>query len=396
MTHGLDSARAWVVAVASSLVIGVAFGTVYTFGAFFEAMADEFDSGLGSTSIVFGITAFLFFGTGAASGFLADRWGARPLVWIGGALFAGGLYATSRVDELWQGYLTYGVGVGLGGGLFNSPVFAMVTGWFDRHRGIAQGLVATGSGFGTLILLPLAERIIDGDGWREAYVVLAIIAGVTFAVCGAFLHQPDIEPPPVARDHLREVLRTPAFRRAALCAMLQSGSMLSAFAFLVPFVTDRGVSASTGALLVGLVGAASIVGRLLLTGVADRTGPIRMLQISFLFQPVAFLIWLVAGDNVAVLVLFVLVLGVSYGGFVALIPVMASHLFGVRGIGSVLGWVFMAGGTGGLVAPPLVGFIADGVDGQGAPILTIAALSATGAIVLLGLRRDPVDLSIAG
>ena len=73
---GIDSAQAWRVAVASAVVVGVAFGTVYTFGTFFDAMAAEFDAGLGPTSLVFGITMFLFFGAGAATGFLADRWGA--------------------------------------------------------------------------------------------------------------------------------------------------------------------------------------------------------------------------------------------------------------------------------------------------------------------------------
>lgn len=289
----VDSPQAWRVAIASSAVVAVSFGTIYTFGAFFDAMANEFDSGLGATSIVFGITAFLFFGTGAASGFLADRFGARPLVWIGGAMFAIGLFLTSRVDALWQGYLTYGIGAGLGGGLFVAPVFAMVAGWFDRQRGIAQGIVATGSGIGTLILLPLA-------------------------------------------------------------------------------------------------GASSIVGRLVLTGFAGRVGPVRMLQLAFLVQPVAFLIWLFAGGSVPVLVVFVLVLGVAYGGYVALVPLVAAHLFGVRGLGAIMGWGFLAGGVGSLFVPPLVGFLGDAVDGQALPILAIAVVSALGAWLSLGLQQDPI------
>ena len=377
-------------AVASSAVVAVSFGTVYTFGAFFDAMADEFDSGLGATSIVFGITAFLFFGTGAASGFLADRFGARPLVWVGGAMFALGLFLTSRVDALWQGYLTYGIGAGLGGGLFVAPVFAMVAGWFDRYRGIAQGIVATGSGIGTLILLPLAERLIDDTGWRDTYVVLAVVAGVTFLLGGSFLARPPVEPVDVPMDHLKATLRTPAFRRFGICGALQSGSMLSAFAFIVPFADDQGVSSSTAALLVGIIGASSIVGRLVLTGFAGRVGPVRMLQLAFLVQPVAFLIWLFAGGNVAALGLFVVVLGVAYGGYVALVPLVAAHLFGVRGLGVIMGWGFLAGGVGSLLVPPLVGFLGDAVEGQALPILAIAAVSAAGAGLLLGLQRDPV------
>lgn len=389
----LDSAKAWRVAVASSAVIAVAFGTVYTFGAFFDAMATEFDSGLGSTSIVFGVTAFLFFGTGAGSGFLADRWGARPLVMVGGAMFAVGLYMTSRADALWHGYLTYGLGVGLGGGLFVAPLFAMSAGWFVRYRGIAQGIVATGSGVGTLVLLPMAERLIDGRGWRQAYVVLAVIAAVTFAAASIFLARPPVDRPDRATEHLKQVMATPAFKRLALCSALQSGSMLSAFAFIVTFATDRGVSSRTAALLVGVIGASSIVGRLFLTGFSDRVGQVRMLQFAFLVQPVAFVIWILAGGQVWALTLFVVVLGVAYGGYVALVPVVTAHLFGVRGLGSIMGWTFLAAGLGSLIAPPAVGFVADAVSGQTIPKLIIAIISAAGAALLLALQPDPVNLA---
>jgi predicted MFS family arabinose efflux permease len=270
----------------------------------------------------------------------------------------------------------------------------MAAGWFDRHRGIAQGVVATGSGIGTLILVPVVGRIIDQQGWRQAFVILAILAAVTFFLGGIFVKRPPIEPPPAGSDHLREVLATPAFRRLGICAVLQQGSMLAAFAFIVPFATDRGVSSGTAALLVGLVGGSSIVGRLFLTGFANRLGPVRMLQLSFLVQPLAFVIWWLADGRVGGLVVFVLVLGVAYGGFVALLPLVTAHLFGVRGLGSVMGWVFLTGAVGSLILPAAVGFVADAVATQTVPILIVAAISATGAATMLGLERDPIELRL--
>lgn len=392
---GIDSAAAWRVAVAAAVVVGVSFGSLYSFGAFFDAMAAEFSAGLGPTSTVFGLTAFLFFGTGAASGFLADRYGPRPLVWAGGALFALGLFGTSRATELWHGYLTFGIGAGFGGGLFVSSLFAAAAGWFETRRGIAQGVVATGSGLGTLLLLPLSERIIDAEGWRQGFVVLAVISGIVFALGGAFLAKPPVDAPTAARSHLSAVLRSVAFRRLTLSAGLHSASMISAFAFLVPFSTDAGVASSTAALLVGVIGASSIVGRLALTGFADAFGPVRTLQLSFLVQPVAFAIWFLAGDRLWALGIFVVVLGVAYGGFVALLGVVVAHLFGVRGVGSVMGWAYLSAGTGSLFGPPIVGFVADSADSNRVPILVTVALSALGAVLLLRLQREPVaELSV--
>ncbi len=386
----IDSSRAWVVAVTAAVVNGVAFGTVYTFGTFFEAMATEFDAGRGPTSVVFAVTLFLFFGTGAASGFLADRYGPRPLVWGGGILFSGGLLLTSQVDVLWHGYLTYGLGAGLGGGLFVSPLYAAVAGWFEKYRAIGQGVTATGNGLGTLILLPLANRLIETDGWRSAYVTLAVVSGLTFALGGLFLRRPPVEAMPSAGRHLRAVLRTTAFRRMTLGAGMASAAQASAFAFTVVFATDAGVSSARAALLVGFIGAFSIVGRLLLTGLSDRVGPVRMLQFCFVGQPVAFAVLLVAGANYALLLLYAAILGVAYGGFVALMGQVSAHLFGVRGLATVLGWVFLGAGLGSLLYPPIVGFLADATGSNTVPKLALVAVAAAGALYLFRLQEEPV------
>ena len=57
------------------------------------------------------------------------------------------------------------------------------------------------------------------------------------------------------------------------------------------------------------------------------------------------------------LVLFVLVLGVGYGGFVALGPIVISDRMGVAGLGSILGLLYTGPGLGGLIGPPLAGLV---------------------------------------
>ena len=67
-TDHFDTPRAWAVAIGASIANGVAFGVLYTFGAFVSSMGKEFNTKLGPTSIVFGLSMFLFFGMGAISG----------------------------------------------------------------------------------------------------------------------------------------------------------------------------------------------------------------------------------------------------------------------------------------------------------------------------------------
>jgi predicted MFS family arabinose efflux permease len=388
----VDSTRAWQVALAAGLANGVAFGTAYTFGAFFEAMAEEFGAGRGSTALIFGLTLLLFFGFGVVSGPLSDRYSPRLLLIVGGVLFCGGLVATSQVTQVWLGYLTYGVGVGLGAGFWVTPTYAAVGALFQRHRAVALGVTATGNGLGTLILVPVAERLIDAYGWRDAYLWLAGIGAVAIAIAAAVIVTPPRTPAPPARELRSRLIRTSNFKVLFGSGMLMSVGLFVAFAFIVPFARDNGVSSEAAARLVGLVGLASIVGRLGTTGLTSRLGPVRLFQLTLALQPVAYVVWLVAGSNMALLVVFVLLLGVSYGGFVALSPEVAVHLFGVGGIGSIIGLLFLSTGLGGLVGPPAAGWLSDQSDGgQTVPIVAVIATLLV-ALVLVARLRDEQQL----
>lgn len=392
----LDSPRAWTIAAAGALASGTAFGTAYTFGAFFDAMADDLHAGRGSTALIFGVTLFLFFGLGVVSGPLADRFGPRRLMLVGAVLLATGLALTSRVDSVVQGYFTYGLGVGLGGGLVVTPMYVVAGGWFAKRRALAMGVVATGNGLGTLILVPLAEKLIDTNGWRDAYVTLAIIDLVLLTIAACIVLAPPSMPPPPAIARMKEVAATTAFRRLFLTGLLFSVSLFIAFGFIVDFATDEGISASRASLLIGITGASSVVGRLTLAGLSGRFSSTRLLQGCLAAQPVAFALWLVAGGTYPLLICFAVLLGVAYGGFVALGPEVSAALFGVVGLGSVMGLQFLGAGLGGLFGPPLAGWLADASDGRTAPIVLALSVSVVAFFLSLAIPSGQVEPEILG
>lgn len=371
----VDSARGWAVVIAGAVGAGVSFGTVYTFGAFFDAMVDDFGSGRGPTALVFGVTLLAFFGTGIVAAPLADRFGPRWLVLAGAVLLPLGLVLTSRVDSVVSGYVTYGVGVGVGGSLVISPLFTAASGWIVRRRPLALGVLATGNGLGTLVLVPFAERLISDHGWRDAYVVLAVVDLVVIGVVCLVVRRPPVSPAPPAVTWMRTVAATSVFRRLFATTLVFSVALYVAFGFVVDFATAEGVASDDAALLVGIIGASSIVGRLGLTTVSSRVGAVRVLQGCLALQPVAFGVWLLAGSSYPLLVGFAVMLGVGYGGFVALGPEVALGYFGVVGLGGVMGLVFLAFGLGGLIGPPFGGWLADATDGTTVPIAFAIATS---------------------
>ena len=391
----IDSWRAWLVAIGAGLACGVAFGTIYTFGAFIDSMATEFGAGQGGTSVMIGIATLLFFSTGIISGPLLHHLGPRPLLAVGGALFVAGLVATSSVSQLWHGYVVYGVGCGFGAGLFVSPLFATAASWFLKHRPLSQGLVATGPGLGTMVLVPLAQRMIENLGWREAFRWLAVIGAVTVLVCLVLVRRTPIVATAHPREHVRRVFRTKAFWQLTIGSALFAVPVIGSLAAIIPFATSVGISAGAAAWLLSVVGGASIFGRLLLTSFARPLGSIRLLKISFAMLPVAFAIWFFASDRYAQIVVFAVILGIGYGGFVALQGDVTPHLFGVAGIGSVLGRLFFCYGIGSMIGPIAMFFLLESSGGTLVPIALAGAVALAGVVVIWGLTPDPVPLEPA-
>ena len=147
-----------------------------------------------------------------------------------------------------------------------------------------------------------------------------------------------------------------------------------AFAFVIPFAKDDGVGATAASRLVAVIGLSSIVGRLALTNLANRLGAVRVYQLALLVQPIAYGVWLVAGGTYALLVVFALILGVSYGGFVAIAPEVAITTLGIEHLGRKMGALFLSFGIGGLVGPPTAGYLADSTSGRGFPIVLIIVI----------------------
>ncbi len=386
----IDSSRAWVAVIGIAIANGIAFGTAYTFGTFFDAMAEEFGADRGSTAIIFALTLLLFFGFGMVSGPLSDRVGPLPLLVAGAILFVVGLLLTSVVSQLWLGYITYSLGVGLGGGCFVAPLTGTGGALFVKRRAAALGVIATGNGLGTLALIPFAEYLISSQGWRVAYRGLAMVGLIGFIIAAFMIVRPPKRPAASVTSSTRTLIRHPSFRRLFASGFFMSVGLFSAFAFIVPFAKDNGVSAERAALIFSAIGLSSILGRLGLTALAGRLGPIRLYQLMLACQPIAYAIWFVAEGNETLLVVFALVLGTTYGGFVAISPEVAITLFGAAGVGRLVGLLFLSFGLGGLIGPPAAGWLTDRF-GQQPVIVAIAIVVVVGLAASVGMEKatDP-------
>src|SRR5271169_6337733 len=161
-----DSPRAWRMVAAAFVAMCAVYGVAYSFGAFFKPMAAEFGARRSATSAVFSITVLVWCFLGPVTGHLSDRFGPRIVVATGAVVMSIGLALTSMIDRLWLGYITYGIGVGVGVACAYVPMVAVVGGWFIRRRNTALGIAVAGIGFGTVCGAPLSAALISHLGWR--------------------------------------------------------------------------------------------------------------------------------------------------------------------------------------------------------------------------------------
>ena len=355
--RGLDSAHAWLIAATAFLTFVIVYGVQYSFGAFFKSIAADLHAGRADTAGIFSINMFVSNLFGMVAGYLADRFGPRPLI-LAAALTAGaGLALTSRIDQLWMGYLTYGVAVGLASGCTFIPIVALVSGWFERRRNAAIGLTVSGIGCGVLFVVPMVGLLIHRWGWRTSYLILGIASALLLILCATIIERPPA-PPMRTRTRLGDVARTPAFIMLCLAGTLANVGTFIPFVYLPDFAQTQHVSAVAAASLIGIIGGASVIGRLGLGGASDRFGVLALYKLTLLMIGISYAMWFVPVSYTS-LVIFAVLLGIGYGGSVALCPAVVVELFGLHGLGAMLGVIYGGSAFSSLAWPPLAGAIVD-------------------------------------
>ena len=390
----LDSAAGWAVALSASLATFAVFAVAYSFGVVLDPIRDEFGIGTGLASLLFAIPTFLYFVLGVFTGRLGDRYGPRRVLFAGAVALGAGLWATSLAQSLWVAMTSYVLGVGISVACAYVPMVSVVGGWFERHRTAALGVAVAGIGLGQFAGAWGAERLIDLYGWRDTYQVLAVASTGLLMLAAIAARRPPHVAPQSEMPSLRGLMHNRRYTLLYFSMMLLSASLFVPIIYIKDYLDDLGKPG--GQWLISIIGLASLLGRLVFGALGTVLPLMRLYQLAFTSMGLSYLIWLFAGDNYTVLVIYALVMGCSYGGFIALSPAVAAELFGLAGLGGVLGALYTAAGIGGLAGPPLAGLLIDGA-GYRATIVAamIIALTSVPLLVASG-RARAVPLATVG
>jgi MFS family permease len=339
----------WIVVGASATIVCIGMGALFSLGVFLKPMADAMGWSRGAISSV-ALLNWVAMGLGSfVWGALSDRIGTRGVAVAGGFLLGLGLVLSSRVESLWQLYVTFGFMVGFAVGAFYAPLTSTATKWFTARRGLAVALVSAGIGVGILVIAPLARALTSWADWRLALLVIGDLAWLVVIPVALLIRDPtDVGAAamggaaPAARQSYTtgEVLATPQFWMIALthfaCCAAHSGPIFH----MVTHATDQGLAPMAAATALGVSGFSSILGRIGGGVLADRLGAKPTLIAGLALQAAMIPIYLVTRDVVGFYALAV-VFGLSYGGVMPLYALVTREYFGEKVMGAAYGAVFL-------------------------------------------------------
>ena len=294
-----------------------------------------------------------------------------------------GLYLTSLADSIWVGYVTYGLGVGMGVACGYVPMVAVVGAWFERRRAAALGVAVTGVGLGTLVAAPLAAALIDQYGWRQTYVLFGLCSLAGLILCGCLTPCPPVPAGQQSGLRLSKLVKLPMFGYMYFACFFISLALFVPFVFLVSYARARGIDEVAAASLIGIIGGASIGGRLGFGALGDSFSRIHLYQSTFMIVALSFLVWLFSSHSFMLLMAYAVLLGAGYGGFIALSPAVAAEIFGLLGLGTILGAIYTAAGFGGLLGPTLAGWLIDQTGNHYVAIITAMIFAIVGFLLLI-------------
>lgn len=395
----------YVILGAALTMLIICWGASQTFGIFFKSLS----RGLGlDRAVVSGsrsLSSIIMATMGAVTGRLSDRFGPRMVLSIGGAFVGIGYCLMGRLNSAWQLYFFYGVLVGIGNSVVGPPLMSTVSRWFVKRRGLAIGIVSTGAGIGGMIFAPVSAWLIQGFGWRYAYLIMGVVCLVFIVVAGNFFRAdpqvlgqlPDgAKAAPLAAGKkqsmemagggisLGEAVHTPAFWIFS-CILLCFGLNRGITVHLAPHITDIGFSLSVASSVLAANAGVSIAGRLLIGQLADMVGGRRSITITFILMPLAFLA-LYLSEDIWALYLFSLLYGISWGGLAVLRFSTAGELFGTDSLGAIMGIAefFTTAGSG--AGPIAGGVLFDMLGNYRLIFLIFSVIGGIGFILSLLLR----------
>mgnify|MGYP002859839627 FL=1 len=366
-----------------------------------------FRFGIGELSMAIGLYYVFSAIFAPITGHLGDRFGARPMMFVGALTYGVGMAALGFVTELWHFFLFYSFLMSFTASITMVPMMASISGWFRRRLGWGVGILWATGGIGTAILAPLIAYMLDTMGWQQSFTIVGLAGTGTMLLVFPFIRSkpadigirpfgvasdaPEIPTRIRAVEALRlkvfnqQIRHTKAFWNLPVIHALGCAGMGIVLIYVIPLAVEQGLSTTSAALTITIISLVSIVSRLGAPVVAEAWGPRKVMAASLSIQALTVLILFWAHDP-WMFYLFAATFGLGFGAEWTGYLEINRRYFGDGPMGSVYGWQMTGAFAGHAVTTFLAGLVIY-VTGSFYPVFVLsAAFSAAGLLVIATLE----------
>ena len=349
----------------------------------------EFAATRGAVSLAFTMTMMGFGLGGVVMGRITDRFGivaamGLSIAFLGGSYVLAGLSAT-----LWQFIAIYFL-IGLGTSATFAPLMAEASHWFERYRGLAVTIVASGNYVAGTVWPPLVNWGVQSAGWRATHIAIGIFCAVSMTLLLLVLRSQ------IGDEKVRDHANAPPPRldlqlsTNALTVLLCVASISCCVAMAMPqvhivaYCGDLGYGAARGAEMLSVMMGFGVISRIGSGFLADRIGGIPTLLVGSVAQAFALLFYLFF-DSLTSLYLISAMFGLFQGGIVPSYAIIVREAMPASEAATRVGLVIFASVFGMSFGGWVSGVIFDATGSYAAAFANGLAWNALNIAIMVGL-----------
>ena len=406
----------WVLAASAVLGFG-AFGVVIPgYLAFSVPIRTELELSSGQSAFIVGAAWGIGDITSLVAGWLADRYGARRLVLVGGLLCGIGFAGLAFAGSFWAIVLSYTVAASVGRGLGIFPTLMTVANqWFEDRKALALAIVNTAVTGGAAAILPALSYASGEIGWRTvALIAGGVVCALTLPAAAIIRSRPEdiglepygsgrparqasrgaarrTRPAGTARREysVRQALATLSFCALALGAILRTVPSDVLVINQIPILIWKGVAETRTSTYLSITYFATIPARFGMGLAATWVSPRLMLSLAMAVVTLCTVAALaVRGDAAA---WFLIISSATGQGVSSLAWITVGEYFGRRSFGTLVGLMTVFYGVSGLIVPALAGAAFDRTGSFVPVLLVVGILQAVSAGSFALVKRPAPD-----
>jgi MFS family permease len=386
-------------------------GARFSFGVFFNPIAEEFDLTRTTTSsiqsVYTGLCIFITF----VGGWALDKYGPKVVFFLMGLFTGLSFVLTSFAGSLLHIYFSYSLLFAMGTASYFPVINATISKWFDKKRGIALGIAASGSRSGQAAFAPLSAFLISAFNWRYAYLITGLLTWIIVLPLSRFMKKDprDIGALPDGAEQHSGTLKstdkifTPESKDLTLSQALRKRNywyMMPMWLFsgvaammllthIVPHAIDMNISPMKASTIITIIGIVALPSGIFIGRLVDIVGAKIPMIVFSLFWAVAIVnfIWakelwhfyLIAG-----------IIGFCTSGIAITITTLTVNAFGKGNIGKIMASLDAIHSIGATIGPLVGGLVYDTFGNYNLAFLLAAIGLVISGLAIISFRTKPI------